>query len=95
MGAVRREIIAFFQMGVAIERCEAGVFFAEMVKRFSQQKYDNSQCQEYLDMKKRNEEDARKANTDKIKLYWKQEYLDGKQESGKDTREYYAPKEEL
>ena len=56
---------------------------------------------EYLDMKKRNEEYARKANTDKIKLYWKQEYLDRKQEyldrkqeSGKDTREYYAPKEE-
>ncbi len=29
-------------MGVAIERCEAGVFFAEMVKRFSQQKYDKN-----------------------------------------------------
>ena len=37
-GAARREIILFTKMGVAFERCEAGVFFAEMMKRL-QQKY--------------------------------------------------------
>ena len=36
-GAVSREITPFYQTGVAFERYETGVFFAEMMKRFSQQ----------------------------------------------------------
>ena len=94
-GAARREIIPFFQMGVAFERCEAGVFFAEMMKRFLQQKYDASQGQEYLDKIQRKEEVTRRAHTEKMKLYRKQEYLDRKQKSGGNTKTYYAAKEEL
>ena len=66
-----------------------------MMKRFSQQKSDDIQGQEYLDKKQRTEEDTRRAHTDKMKLYRKQEYMDRKQESGVDTREYYTAKEEL
>ena len=94
-GAARREIILFSKMGVAFERCEAGVFFAEMMKRFLQQKYVPSQGQEYLDKIQRKEEVTRRAHMDKMKLYRKQEYLDRKQKSGGNTRKYYAAKEEL
>ena len=70
-------------------------FFEEMLKRFSQEKYDESHRQEYLDKKQEKEENTRIAHTDKMKLYRKQEYLDRKQESGEDTREYYITKEKL
>ena len=42
MGAARREIILFLQLGAAFEKCEAGVFYVKMMKRFSQQKYYES-----------------------------------------------------
>ena len=54
-------------------------FFAEMMKRFSQQRYNESQGQGYLDKKQRKENDTRRAHTDKMKFYLKQEYLDKKQ----------------
>ena len=47
-GAARREIVLFYQMGVA-----------EMMKRFSQQKYNESQGQEYLNRKQESGEDTR------------------------------------
>jgi len=55
------------------------VFFAEMMKRLSQQRYNESQGQGYLDKKQRKENDTRRAHTDKMKFYLKQEYLDKKQ----------------
>lgn len=64
-----------------------------MMKRFSQEKYDDSKRQEYLDRKQREEEETKRAHADKMK--GKQENLDRKQESDEDTREYYAAKEEL
>ena len=103
-GAARREIIPFYQTGVAFERYETGVaferyetgvFFTEMMTRFSQQKYNESQENEYLDKKQKKEEDTRRVHTVNMKLYRKQEYLDRKQESGEDTREYYTSKETL
>ena len=72
-GAARREIIPFLQLGAAFEQCEAGVFFVEMNKRFSQQKYDDSKRQEYLDKKQTEEEETRRAHADNRKR--KQEYL--------------------
>ena len=75
-GAARREIVLFYQMGVA-----------EMMKRFSQQKYNESQGQKYLDRKQKKEEETRRSHADRRKLYQKQEYLNRKQESGEDTRE--------
>ena len=76
IGEARREIIPFFQTGLAFERYETGVFFAAMMKRFLQQKYDESQGQKYLDKKQRKEEDTRRAHAEMMKLYLKQEYLD-------------------
>ena len=67
-------------------------FFEEMLKRFSQEKYDESHRQEYLDKKQEKEENTRIAHTDKMKLYRKQEYLDRKQEHDEDVREYYPVK---
>ena len=73
-GAARREIIPFYQTGAAFERYETGVFFTEMMKRFSQQKYNESQENENLDKKQKKEEDTSRIHTDKMKLYRKQEY---------------------
>ncbi len=50
-GAARKEIVPFYQMVVAFERYETGVFCEEIMKRFSQEKYDESRKQEYLDRK--------------------------------------------
>ena len=90
-GAARREIILLLQLGAAFEQCEAGVFFVEMNKRFSQQEYDESKRQEYLDKKQTEEEETRRAHVDNRKP--KQEYLGRKQESSEDTKEYYVAKE--
>ena len=50
-----------FQTGVGFQKCEAGGFFLkEIMKRLSQQKYDENQEQEYLDKKQRKEEDTRR-----------------------------------
>jgi len=38
--------LRLYQTGVAFERYETGVFFAKIMKRFSQQKYDESQRQD-------------------------------------------------
>ena len=38
-------------MVVAFERYETGVVWVEIMKRFSQEKYDESRKQEYLDRK--------------------------------------------
>ena len=64
-----------------------------MIRRFSQQKYNESKRQEFLTEKQREEEETRKAQANKMK--WEQEYLSRKQESGEDTKEYYTAKEEL
>ena len=45
-----------------------------MMKRFSQQKYNESQENENLDKKQKKEEDTSRIHTDKMKLYRKQEY---------------------
>ena len=66
--------IPFYKTGVAFERYETGVFFTEMMKRFSQQKYNESQENENLDKKQKKEEDTSRVHTDKMKLYRKQEY---------------------
>ena len=71
-------------MGAAFEQCEAGMFFVEMIKRISQQKYDESQRQEYLDKQQTEEEETRRAHADKRKR--KQEYLDKKQTEEEETR---------
>ena len=55
-----------------------------MMKRFSQQKYDESKKKEYLDKKQTEDEKTRRAHADKRKR--KQEYLDRKQGRSKDTR---------
>ena len=73
-GAARREIIPFYQTGAALERYETGVFFTEMMKRFSQQKYNESLENENLDKKQKKEEDTSRVHTYKMKLYRKQEY---------------------
>ena len=39
---------------------QEGFFLKEMMKRLSQQKYDENQEQEYLDKKQRKEEDTRR-----------------------------------
>ena len=83
-GAARGEILPFLKLGAAFEKCEAGVFWVEMMKRFSQQKYDESKKKEYLDKKQTEEEKTRRAHADKRKR--KQEYLDRKQERREDTR---------
>ena len=67
-GAARREIIPFYQTGVAFERYETGVFFTEMMTRFSQQKYNESQENEYLDKKQKKEEDTRRVHTDQYEV---------------------------
>ena len=56
IGVARREITPLYQTGVAFERYETGVFFAKIMKRFSQQKYDESQRQEVKKGKKRRED---------------------------------------
>ena len=70
-GAARRVIVLFYQTGVEFERYETGVFFfAEMVKRFSQEKYYFCQEQEYLDRKQESGEDTREYYTAKEKLWF-------------------------
>jgi len=56
-----------------------------MIRRFSQQKYNESKRQESLTEMQREEEKTRKAQANKMK--WEQEFLCRKQESGE---EYYA-----
>ena len=55
IGVARREITPLYQTGVAFERYETGVFFAKIMKRFSQQKYDESQRQEVKKKVRRDE----------------------------------------
>ena len=85
--AARREIIPFVSTRSSISAIE------EMIRRFSQKKYDDSKRQESLDKKQREEVETRRAQADKMKR--KQEYISRKQESGKDPREHFAAKEEL
>ena len=51
-----------------IWRGETGVFFTEMLKRFTQEIYEEGQKQEYLDRKQERGEDTREYYTDKRKL---------------------------
>ena len=82
--AARREIIPFVSTRSSISAIE------EMIRRFSQKKYDDSKRQESLDKKQREEVETRRAQADKMKR--KQEYISRKQESGEDTREHLLPK---
>ena len=61
-----------------------------MMKRFSQQRYNESQGQGYLDKKQRKENDTRRAHTDKMKLYLKQDYLDKKQRKEEDNSIFFS-----
>ena len=55
-------------------------FFAEMMKRFSQQTYDEYiQGQGYLDKKQRKEDDTRRARIDKMKTQKYDEYIQGQE----------------
>ena len=60
-------------MGAAFEQCEAGMFFVEMIKRISQQKYDESKRQEYLDKQQTEEEETRRAQVGKMQRKQEQE----------------------
>ena len=60
-GAARREIIPIFKQEQDFRNVkQEGFFLKEMMKRLSQQKYDENQEQEYLDKKQRKEEDTRR-----------------------------------
>jgi len=48
--------VQFYPTGLSFERCETGVFFTEMLKRFSQVKYEEGWKQEYLDRKQQSGE---------------------------------------
>ena len=67
------------------------------MKRFSQQKYDDSKRLEYLDKKQRENEETRRAHADKMKR--KQEYLDRKKEMVEENimlpRKIYGYKHQL
>ena len=66
-----------------------------MLKRFSQEKYEEGGKQESLEKKQEKEQDIKGYNTSQRELSQKQEFLDRKQEISEDTREYYAEKGKL
>ena len=45
-GSAKKEILLFHPTGLVIKNFKAGVFFTEMLKRFSQEKYEEGQKQE-------------------------------------------------
>jgi hypothetical protein len=78
MGPARRMIILFFPTGLAFESCEIGVFFTEMLNRFSQEKNEESWnqrelCpkQEFRDRTQGSSEDTREYYAKKRKLWVK------------------------
>ena len=48
-GSARKEIVLCHPTGLAFKNYGTGDFFTEMLKRFSQEKYEEGQKQEYLD----------------------------------------------
>jgi len=53
--------------GLRFENYETGVFFMELLKKFSQEKDEESRKQEYLARKQGTNEDPRKYFTDKLR----------------------------
>ena len=72
-GPARQEIVLLQPPGAAFEHFEIGEFFAELLKKFSQEKDEEGRKQEYMTRKQGRNEDPRKYYTDKMRL-WIQAY---------------------
>ena len=57
MGSARQEILLLLPTGLAFKNYDTGVFFMKLLKKFSQEKYEEGRKQEYL---------ARKQGREKI-----------------------------
>ena len=71
IGSARKEIVLFCPTELAFERYETGVFFEEMLKRFSQENHDESQRQEYLLPRQETEKGGRHRKSS----YWQDEVI--------------------
>ena len=59
-GSARQEIVLLQLSGLAFENYETGEFFTELLKKFSQEKDEEGQKQEYVTRKQGRNEDPRK-----------------------------------
>ena len=57
MGSARQEILLLLPTGLEFKNYDTGVFFMKLLKKFSQEKYEEGRKQEYL---------ARKQGREKI-----------------------------
>ena len=62
---------------MAFKKYETGVFFTELLKRFSEEKYEEGRKQEYLVRKQESDEDIREYYSDKMRS-WIQAYAPDK-----------------
>ena len=65
----RQEIVLLLSTVLAIKNYKTGVFFMELLKKFSQEKYEEGRKQEYLVRKQERDEDPRKYYTVKMRLW--------------------------
>ena len=62
-------MVLLLPTGLAFKNYETGVFFRELLKKFSQEKDEEGQKQEYLARKQGRDEDPSKYYTDKMRLW--------------------------